>query len=81
LYPDRLVEAKLFTQPLQLLVRCMVPEQQLGNVAGEQVHRDEHHDTDADQHEQQLDQAGSDVFPHQLPPRFAITGQARPRRE
>ena len=61
LHPDRLIEAKLLAQPLQLLVGCVIAQQQLRDIARQQVHGDEHHDADADQHEQQLDQAGSDV--------------------
>ena len=48
----------------ELLVGGVVAEQQLRDVAGQQVHGDEHHDADAQQHEDELDQSMHDILCH-----------------
>ena len=77
LHPHRLIQPKLLAQPLQLLVGCVVAQQQLRDIARQQMHGDEHHDADADQHEQELDQAGSDVACHSHRLRCVCAGSSR----
>ncbi len=76
LHPHRLIQAELFAQALQLLVGRMIAQQQLRDVARQQVHGDEHHDADAQQHEHQLDQAGGDVRSHSHRLRCGVAARA-----
>ncbi len=71
LHPYRLIDPELLTQSRQRLCGGMIAQHKLGDVAGQQVHGDEHHDADAEQHEHKLQQSLHQILCHGLAPQPA----------